>query len=113
MHRGPSEGLIQTGILEYLTIRGIFAWRAQATPIPIRRGNQIVGLRKVPENLKGMPDIMVLHKGVFIGIEVKRDDGKQSKEQKVWEAQIIAAGGRYIIARTILDAVAAMQKIPL
>lgn len=50
--------------------------------------------------VSGLPDIVVCLNGRFIGIEVKRPDGKgiQSDVQKVQEESIKRAGGIYILA---------------
>lgn len=88
----------QHAILEILAIKGILAWRNQKGIIPIRRGRVIVGQRKSDKWTNGMPDILAIHRGVFIGIEVKTEDGVQSDDQKRWQASIEQAGGLYILA---------------
>lgn len=52
---------------------------------------------------KGAPDIVVCYKGHYIGIEAKTYDGVQSGWQKTRQKQIEAAGGIYILARTVDD----------
>lgn len=94
------ESAIQRAILDNLTWRGILCWRSQAIPVPIRRGRAILGLRRVDPQLIGMPDIMMLHLGRFVGIEVKSLRGRQRLEQTDWQAKIQRAGGRYILARS-------------
>lgn len=37
--------------------------------------------------------------GVVIFVETKTETGKQSDEQKAWQQQVEAAGGRYVLAR--------------
>lgn len=44
---------------------------------------------------KGIPDIICCICGHFVGIEVKRANGRQSDEQKVVERNILDAGGEY------------------
>jgi len=97
------ETLIQRIILDSLTNRGVMCWRNQQIPVPIRRGRAIVGLRRADPHTVGMPDICALIKGLFIGIEVKRDDkggGRQSPDQKRWQEMIEKNGGIYILARS-------------
>jgi|SRR3990167_3703976 len=98
-----SEAAVQSQILDMLTALKIFFWRSQPLPVPIRRGNAIVGLRRVPDELRGMPDIMILHEGRFIGVECKSSIGKQSDEQKYWQKQIEEQGGVYVVARSWSD----------
>ena len=46
---------------------------------------------------------MCLKGGLFVGIEVKSDKGRQSPEQKQVEEFITKLGGHYILARGIED----------
>jgi hypothetical protein len=94
---------IQRNILDNLVWRGIFCWRSQATPVPIRRGRAIVGLRKIDPHLVGMPDVMALIHGTFVAIEVKSKTGRQRPEQKEWEARVKKNRGIYILARSWED----------
>jgi hypothetical protein len=41
--------------------------------------------------------------GQFIGIEVKAPKGKQSENQKEFQRQLEAVGGRYILAYSVDD----------
>ena len=41
--------------------------------------------------------------GIYIGLEVKTADGKQSKEQKAIQDRITVAGGLYFIVRSVDD----------
>ena len=93
------ETPVQSIILDHLTREGVFCWRSQPTPVPIRRGRIISGLRAVPHQLKGMPDIMCIYKGNFVGIEVKRESGgKQTPEQLSWQKRVLSEGGYYTLA---------------
>lgn len=107
-NRGPRETLIQSMILDQLKIRGIFAWRNQAIPVPIRRGNRIVGLRKALPGMNGVPDVLVVINGKLIGIEVKAALGRQSVDQMRWQLNLEAAGARYILARSWEEVAAAL-----
>lgn len=98
-----SETEIQRTILEGLWYNKILAWRNQQIPVPIRRGREIVGLRKADPFTVGMPDILALKDGVLYGIEVKTSKGRQSPEQKDWAIRIEEAGGVYILARSWED----------
>lgn len=50
-----------------------------------------------------MPDIVACYNGLFLGIEVKREKGVQTALQKNIQKEIEAAGGVYILARSIED----------
>lgn len=51
----------------------------------------------------GVPDIILVEDGKFIGIEVKTKIGQQSTNQEEFQQGLEAAGGRYIIVRSIDD----------
>jgi hypothetical protein len=53
--------------------------------------------------MKGLPDICVIHEGRFIGIEAKAGSGRLSKEQAEFGRLCMAAGGEYVIARSLDD----------
>lgn len=52
---------------------------------------------------KGIPDIIVCYKGLYIGIEAKTYEGEFSDWQKARRTQIMAAGGIVIFARSVED----------
>jgi len=52
---------------------------------------------------KGLCDLIAIKNGMVVFIEVKAENGRQSDEQKVFEAKINSAGGIYILARSIDD----------
>ncbi len=59
----------------------------------------------------GDPDIVVCYQGIYIGIEAKTKTGVQSEWQKLREKQIKAAGGIYILARSVEDVEIAIEDI--
>jgi len=109
---GAQETPIQSAILNQLLWRKIFAWRNQRIPTPIRRGREIKGFRKADPQTVGMPDIIAVINGRFIGIEVKSATGKQEPEQVEWQAKLERAGGQYILARSWEDVAAALNLKP-
>ena len=97
------ETEIQRAIIDGLRWRGILAFRCQPAPVPIRNGRSIVGFRKADQFNIGMPDIVCVIEGRFIGIEVKSETGRQSAEQIEWQAKIKKAGGTYVLAHSWED----------
>ena len=99
------ESDIQFAICEYLAIRErqrmLVYWRQNTGGLfdPVR------GVRRsMPKHSKnGVPDILIIKKGQFIGLEVKTAKGKQSPAQKLFELYITENGGRYHIVRSIND----------
>ena len=62
----------------------------------------------------GVADIMVLSQdGPPIGLEVKTQRGRQSKNQKWWQGELEAVGGKYFIVRSVDDVVSAMKEVGL
>jgi hypothetical protein len=53
----------------------------------------------------GFPDLCFLVKGMFYGLEVKANGGKQSLHQKDFECRVFAQGGTYVIANNIDTAI--------
>lgn len=79
-----SESQIQSEIMKYLkALDGCFAFKV------------------IIANVGGIPDIIAVYKGYFIGIEVKADKGIWSELQKYFSKQIIRAGGHYILAYSL------------
>lgn len=90
-----TETEIQKEILDWLAQRGYFCWRNQNMPTRRRQNLKHV--------LRGMPDIFILADGVFIGVEVKTDEGKLSKEQIERGDEIHKHKGRYIVVRSLQE----------
>lgn len=51
----------------------------------------------------GVPDIIVVRDGVFIGLEVKTPTGRQSEAQATFQKELEDAGGQYHIVCSIED----------
>lgn len=101
------ESIIQRGILDYLaTVPDIYFFRAGAGAVTTSTG------RFFRSGKPGVPDIIVCVPkitdngrivGIFIGLEVKNEKGRQSPVQKQAQADIKNAGGHYYIVRSISD----------
>jgi hypothetical protein len=53
--------------------------------------------------MRGVPDIIVVKEGNFIGLEVKTDTGRLSADQVEFGRKVEAAGARYHVVRSIDD----------
>ena len=96
-----SENSIQSAICEYLTMRRYFFWRQNSVGAydPIKQT-----FRSLPKYaMRGVPDIIIIHNGQFIGIEVKSKAGKQSQAQIDFQVHCEKNGGRYIVAKSVDD----------
>jgi hypothetical protein len=85
---------LQNKVLNYLNGRQVFNFRYQA------QANQY-----------GMPDIIAIYKGYFIGLELKTDDGKPTELQLRMLNAIKNAGGYADIIRSVTDVILLFQII--
>jgi hypothetical protein len=92
-----TEADIQKAILQYLAVKHIFHFRNNTGATKTERGGF------VRFGTPGSPDIIVVDKGIFIGIEVKRPGGKLSPHQKAFCDALLQAGGRYVVAQSLED----------
>lgn len=53
--------------------------------------------------LTGFPDLMVLHRGHFLGLEIKTEKGKVTEAQTEVGQAIIEAGGEWLVIRSLMD----------
>ena len=91
------EATVLRAVLEWLTVHKIFHFRVNTMGTPMSSG----GFRPAPT--VGIPDIIAVVEGRFVGIEVKSTNGKQSQRQKMFEGQCKKAGGEYFIVKSIDD----------
>lgn len=95
------ESDIQASICAYLSARRHFFWRNNNAPIydPTRQA-----FRAMPKyTMRGLPDIIVIKDGWFIGLEVKRPRGAVSPHQKAFAALCSEHGAEYYVVRSIED----------
>lgn len=59
----------------------------------------------------GTPDFIICFEGIFVGIELKDDEGVQSKLQIEKQAKIQAAGGEYVLANSVYPIIATLEMI--
>lgn len=81
-------------IVHYIELRGGYAMRINVSGF-YKEG---IGYTKGGATL-GVPDIIAVFEGMYIGIEVKTGADRQSNEQKTVEEQVKQAKGVYMIAR--------------
>jgi hypothetical protein len=81
----------------------VFFWRQNTAGM--HRDGRYFSLPK--HSMRGIPDIIALKAGRFIGIEVKAPKGKLSPDQAEFVRLCVTNGGDYIVARSIDDVIAA------
>lgn len=87
------EGRLKKEIKAYLNSRGIY-WAI------------------IPEGTYGKsgdPDLIACYQGLFVGLEAKTYEGRQSNIQAVRQREIEAAGGVYAIVRNLKEVEAALD----
>ena len=103
----PKEIDIQNAVCEYLEAKGHFFYRSNNTPIFQSNGQGGGFFRAMGKySLKGVPDIVMIDKGQYIGLEIKRPSGIQSEEQALFQKNCIGKGGQYHLIRSIDDVIA-------
>ena len=100
-----TEAQIQTAILAAIgALPRVLAERSNTGCAVDARG------RRVQFGVPGAPDIRVTAAGRSLAIEVKTATGRQSPEQRRWQAAFERAGGVYVLARDVQTAVAAVRQ---
>lgn len=93
------EREIQLAICDYLALKKYFFWRQNVIPV-FADGK----FRAMPKySMNGVPDIILVKDGIFIGLEVKKPKGKQSDNQVIFQSGLEKAGGKYYVVHSIDD----------
>lgn len=100
------EGKLVSGVLTYLRIRQIVAWRNNTGALRNQHG------RPVAFGTKGSGDIFALLPpgGRFVSIECKQPGRYPTKVQKAFMAMINGQGGMAFVARSIDDVIVALEE---
>lgn len=96
------EKVIQKQILQYLTLKKVWAIRNNTGSFQIKRKDGSEGYAKTGE--RGLADIVAFTRNSVIWIECKPSTGgKQSDNQKEFQLKAEAHGHIYIVAKGIED----------
>ncbi|MES2342293.1 MAG: VRR-NUC domain-containing protein [Pseudomonadota bacterium] len=98
--KAPTESALVRQLLQYLSLRGVLAWRANQIPAPLKGG----GFRKFA-GLKGVSDILgVLPPGGrLLAVEAKSPTGRLRPAQARFLDAVNARGGLGIVCRSLAD----------
>jgi hypothetical protein len=104
------EHEIQKAICHYLDLRGVCYWA-----VPNGGKRHIITAKKLKaEGVKpGVPDITIIHDGLYYGLEVKKPKtvlggkGRLSLTQKAMIEQIEQAGGEVKVVYSVADVIEA------
>lgn len=89
------EGKVQEQIISYLKRKRVYHFRFQAQ-----------------SNLNGLPDILCLYKGFFLGLELKRENGGAPTELQLRKIKAINDnGGIGLIVRSVKEVEEVLDKI--
>jgi len=91
--------LLTDQVIRYIKSRGGAAYRINTTG----NYNNQLGKWIMSGVKKGLPDIIGILHGRFIGIEIKIGRDKQSEDQKQRQKEIEATGGLYLIVRNFKE----------
>jgi hypothetical protein len=87
---------IQRECCDWLEYNKFFFWRSNNIPVFGRNNAGVKTFRSLPKHTpKGLPDIIVITNGKFIGLEIKRDGAKLRPDQAIFEENIKQNGGYY------------------
>lgn len=114
-----SESEVQREICDFLYSLKLFFWRNNTIPV--------FGRAMPKYSLKGLPDIFVIHDGMVIGFEVKREgsDTEREKSGRKIRAGMLSpdqaevcrrlenAGGFYYCVRSVTDVKKALAGIAI
>ena len=92
---------IQLAICDYLALHKYFFWRQNTTSVYDPTNKRFRSMPKYSKN--GVPDIILIKDGMFIGLEVKRPTGKISDSQKEFQDGVEKVGGQYHVVTCIED----------
>jgi len=89
-------------ILDYLRLRGIFAWRQNAGLVVIQSEDR---RRVMRVGMKGISDILgiIPPHGRFLAIEVKKPGRKPTAHQRAFLAEVKRMGGIALVAHSLED----------
>lgn len=113
-----SESDIQRQICDYLASCNYFFWRSNNIPV--------FGRALPKYAARGLPDICILWRGVFIGLEVKRPksdmrepngrkvrEGGLTNDQDEFGAKMMFNDGEYALVRSVEDAIVTLQAVSI
>lgn len=106
--KAPSEHDIQGQILSWLKLKRLFHYRQNSGAHAATYNGK---KRFFRYGTPGTPDIVCIIKGQYIGIEVKGKYGQQSQNQVCFQQELERAGGHYILARSLDDAIARINSL--
>lgn len=104
-----SEHSFQFAVVRMLKLSGFLFWNTDVMdalkffkPNDPRRF-AFISHHKNMGYTKGQSDLVVVKNGRFWAVELKTEEGRQSKEQKLFQAECEKHGIQYVIIRNFVD----------
>jgi hypothetical protein len=99
----PLEKEVQNEICEYLQDRKYLFWRNNTLPVFSRNNAGNMAFRSMGKYaMKGLPDIIIIIRGKFIGVEVKRQGINELRpEQSKFQDRCIENGAVYLVVHSL------------
>lgn len=94
------EKHIQSQITAWLTVHRVFWYRANTGAM---KGEHKGKGWFVRFGKPGMPDIIAVMRGIYVGIEVKRPGENPTLAQQSFGVELESAGGVYVVMRSLDD----------
>ncbi|HEX8851247.1 MAG TPA: VRR-NUC domain-containing protein [Gemmatimonadaceae bacterium] len=111
------EKAILSACLQYLAIRGVFAWRQNQGAMEQQNPHYRPGYGRKPTrkirfaHVDGISDIIGTYKGRFLAIETKRVGKKPTDDQRGFLERIDKEGGIAIVAYSVDDVKNALDEV--
>ena len=110
LRRAIPASAVQAGIRAYLALPGAVVIRLNSGVMPTPDGDRRFAANTwhAPghtRETRGGADLLVVFRGTAFAIEVKRAGGRQSPDQRTFQAAWEAAGGWYILASSLDDVI--------
>ena len=97
-------------VTKKLDAAGIFYWRQNNMPVHDPRLNNGYGGYRSHSGLKGVPDIICIIDGQFVGIEIKAGKDRLSEHQILFKKRCERNGGKYLVVKHPDDVDSLLQK---
>ena len=96
-----SANKLTANVIEKLTDAGILCWRQNNMPTHDPKMNNGYGGYRAHNGMKGVPDIIAIIDGQFVGLEIKYGKDRMSPDQILFKRRCENAGGKYLVVSDI------------
>lgn len=103
--QAPESRILADVLVAVSALPGALVWRNNSGLLFSRSGH------RVRASVPGAPDILGVYRGRAIGIETKTERGRQSTQQRRFQEAFERAGGLYILARRVADALEPLRAV--